>query len=125
MNVREDRELDLFEADSLSPIEFQKKVIESNRPVLVVIVAGWWSKSDMLYSMLRKLKEDTDDEVLFIKSDLISNSDLAVTYEIYNIPTFLLFKGGQLVDSVSGMPPYEVLRGKLISLLFKDKRIDQ
>lgn len=118
------RDIYYRDIETISSRDFKKRVIEFEGPVMVVFVAGWWSGSEFLRSMLLTLKEETGDGVLFLKSDLSQDSDLAVVYEIYSIPTFLFFNRGRIVDSLEGMASYEILKGKLSTLISQNKTND-
>ena len=52
-------------------------------------------------------------EVVFAKVNVDDHSDIAQRYNILSIPTFLIFKGGQVVDQFSGSMTKDALRAKI------------
>jgi thioredoxin 1 len=47
------------------------------------------------------------------KVNVDEQMDLGTTYNILSIPTFLVFKGGQVVDQFSGAMSKEALKARL------------
>ena len=54
---------------------------------------------------LEEISKDLKDKLQVVKVNLDENQDLAMKYSIRSIPTLLLFKKGELVDTKVGLLP--------------------
>ena len=59
----------------------------------------------MLGPILEEISVDLKDKLQVVKVNLDENQDLAMKYSIRSIPTLLLFKGGELIDTKVGLLP--------------------
>ncbi len=82
---------------------FDKEVIDSELPVLVDFWAEWCGPCKMLTPILEELSKELEKKMIVIKVNLDENQDLAMKYSIRSIPTLLLFKDGDLVDTKVGL----------------------
>jgi len=92
---------------------FQQDVLNAGNPVLVDFYAPWCGPCKMLAPVLDKLAGEYDGRVDFLKVNVDDAQDLAVRYRITGVPTLLVFKGGEVVDSVVGMASAAALKTKL------------
>ena len=90
---------------NLSLDNFDNEISTSNTPVLVDFWAEWCGPCKMLGPILEEISEDLKDKLQVVKVNLDENQDLAMKYSIRSIPTLLLFKGGELVDTKVGLLP--------------------
>ena len=90
---------------NLSLDNFDNEISSSNTPVLVDFWAEWCGPCKMLGPILEGISEDLKDKLRVVKVNLDENQDLAMKYSIRSIPTLLLFKGGELVDTKVGLLP--------------------
>ena len=77
--------------------------IEENKDKLVVIDfhAEWCGPCKMIGPKFEAMKDDFPAAV-FAKVDVDENEDVAEEYDIQAMPTFLVFKSGSKVDSMTG-----------------------
>ena len=96
---------------------FQNEVLDSDIPVLVDFYADWCGPCKMMMPVVEKLAEKYDGKVKVGKVNSDENQDLAAKYGIMSIPSFLIFKKGTVVETLTGAMPAEVLASTLDSVL--------
>ena len=96
---------------------FESEVIKSDIPVLVDFYADWCGPCKMMMPVVEKMAEKYDGKIKVGKINSDEESALAAKYNIMSIPSFLMFKNGELVETLTGAMPADVLAGKLDSLL--------
>ena len=85
--------------------DFDKEVLKSNLPVIVDFWAEWCGPCKMLTPILEELSNEMKNEINVVKVNLDENQDLAMKYSIRSIPSLLLFKEGNLIDTKVGLLP--------------------
>lgn len=67
--------------------------------------ADWCAPCKMVAPTIDKLAEKWQGKIKFAKMDTDANPVVPGTFGIMSIPTFILFKDGQPVDSIMGAMP--------------------
>jgi thioredoxin 1 len=96
---------------------FSEVVLKSDKPVLVDFWAAWCGPCRMLAPIVEELNSEYDGKAVIAKVDVDSNQEFAAKYGVRNIPTVLIFKGGDVVDKQVGVAPKLVYTEKLEALL--------
>ncbi|MBR0172305.1 MAG: thioredoxin [Lachnospiraceae bacterium] len=89
---------------------FNTEVLQSEEPVLVDFYADWCGPCRMMGPLVEQLADAYNGKVKVGKVNVDEDGALAGNYGIQSIPSFLLFKNGQVVDSVTGGVPQQVLQ---------------
>ena len=96
---------------------FQEIVLNSAKPVLVDFGADWCPPCKAMEPVIEKIAEGLDGRAIIAKLDVGSNPEFTARYGVRNLPTFLLFKGGNMVARVVGAAPKSILEQNITSLL--------
>jgi thioredoxin 1 len=96
---------------------FDEVVLKSEKPVLVDFWAAWCGPCRMLTPIVEELSQDFKDNVVIAKVDVDANQEFAAKYGVRNIPTVLIFKGGEVVDKQVGVAPKATYTEKLEALI--------
>lgn len=90
--------------DSLPALLF-----ESNGPLLVFFWAEWCGPCRMLLPTLNELAGDYAGRARIVSMNVDENPDFVHKFGVRNAPLFLLFKGGDVADRMSGAAPKSAL----------------
>lgn len=88
---------------------FQDQVLGADVPVLVDFWAAWCGPCRMVAPHIEALADELDGKLRVAKLDVDSNQQLATQYQVSSIPTFILFKNGQVADRMMGAMPKAAL----------------
>lgn len=90
-----------MEIIKVSSEDFEKEVLQSEKPVLIDFYAEWCGPCKMLTPTVEEIaNENTNIKV--VKVNIDEAHDIAVKYDIMSIPTLLFIRNGQEVDRVVG-----------------------
>ena len=81
--------------------------------VLVDFWAEWCGPCRRLAPTVDQLASDFDGRATVGKLDVDANPNVAARFQIRGIPTILIFKNGELADTVVGLASKEDLTGRL------------
>ncbi len=93
----------------ISDDNFQKEVLESDKPVMVDFWASWCGPCLALAPIIDEIAEAYSDKIKICKLNVDENQKTAMQYGIKGIPTILFFKNGQVVEQSVGLVPKDYL----------------
>lgn len=100
--------------------EFEQKVLQADKPVLVDFWAAWCPPCRMMEPVLTKIAKDMEGKADIVKVNVEESQDnaqLAGEYGVQGIPNMQLFQNGKVVHEFVGLQPERTITDKLQSLL--------
>lgn len=89
---------------SVTDQNFQSEVLNSAEPVIVDFWAEWCGPCKMMSPIVDEISNELQGKVKVVKINIDENPNIPTQYGIRGIPTFIVFKGGQAVETkVGGM----------------------
>ncbi len=93
--------------------DFEDIVIQSDIPVLVDFWAVWCGPCAMVVPALENIAESYKSKLKIVKVNVDENMAISSKYGIMSIPTLLLFKGGEVKETIIGAVPQARIEEKL------------
>lgn len=80
-----------------------KEIINGTTPVLVDFHATWCGPCQTMHPVVDDLKNEFGDTLRIVKIDVDKNQALSAKYKIQSVPSFLLFKEGEILWKGAGI----------------------
>ncbi|MFH1894820.1 MAG: thioredoxin [Patescibacteria group bacterium] len=95
---------------NLSDENFEKEIQNGKTPVLIDFWTEWCGPCQILGPILEKVAEEYKEKIVFAKVNVDSSPVSSQKYQISQIPTVVLFKGGKPASGFIGARPEEFIR---------------
>jgi thioredoxin len=89
----------------VSDTTFEGDILKSDKPVLVDFWAPWCGPCRSVAPIVDDLANQYKDKLKVAKINVDESSEVAMKYQVTSIPTFIVFKNGQVADRVLGALP--------------------
>lgn len=89
---------------------FEGEVLQAEIPTWVDFWAEWCAPCRTMTPQLERLAEQYAGKARFAKLDVQANLDIAIRYDVHNLPTMILFVAGEPRERLAGyVPPQKIL----------------
>lgn len=103
----------MSEPININAESFDAAVTKSPVPVLVDFWAPWCGPCKMISPVLDEIAKENAETLRVAKVNVDDNQDLATKFGVRGIPTLLIFKGGELKETIVGMTSKKTLLDKV------------
>jgi thioredoxin 1 len=86
----------------ITDAEFEQKVLQSDKPVLIDFWADWCVPCHMVSPVVEEISRDHAEALQVGKLNIDDNPDTPRRYGVLSIPTLIVFKDGQEKARVVG-----------------------
>ena len=107
-------------ADGIMEIEdnsFDDEILKSDKPVLVDFWAPWCGPCKAIGPIVEELSQTFGEQVKFAKCNVDNNPVTPSKFGIKAIPTLIFFKGGAVVEQITGMVAKSKLEDAISKML--------
>ena len=91
---------------------FDKEVMQAEGTVLIDFWAAWCGPCRMIVPAVEKIAEE-HPEVKVCKINIDDEQELAIKYGVMSIPTLMVVKNGEIVNTAVGLRPKEEIEALL------------
>lgn len=92
---------------------FEKEVLQSDKPVLLDFWAEWCMPCKMAAPTLAQIAEELKDQVRVGKVNVDEEPELTRQFHVMSIPAFFVVKDGKVTGNAIGVQDKETLVGML------------
>ena len=92
---------------------FEEEVLKSALPVLVDFWAPWCGPCKAISPSVDALAEEMADQLKVVKINTDEDAEIAVKYGVMSIPTLLVIKGGQVLETLVGTHSKQAIVAKV------------
>jgi thioredoxin 1 len=94
----------------MNQTEFQQKINQSEKPVIVDFWAPWCGPCRVTKPILEKLSQEFIDTIEFLPVNADESGEVVRQFRILGIPTVMAFRGGKVAARTTGAQSEEIYR---------------
>lgn len=83
---------------------FENEIVKADKPVLVDFWASWCGPCRMLSPTIDEIAEE-HPEIKVCKINIDDEAELAIRHGVMSVPTLMIFKNGEIAQTVVGVRP--------------------
>lgn len=91
--------------ENITDADFESTISSSDIPVLVDFWAEWCPPCKMLIPALEELSSEYEGKIKIIKMNVDENTNTPQKFSITGIPTLIIFKNNEAVETLVGALP--------------------
>ena len=80
-----------------------QEIIKGDKPVLIDFHADWCDPCKLMNPILKNIKNKLGKDLTILKINVDKNSVVAEKFNVIGVPTFVLFKNGEIKWRKSGI----------------------
>ncbi len=96
---------------------FESEVDQSQTPVLVDFGAEWCGPCRALAPIVEELAQEFDGQIKVGTVDIDKARGVATRFGIMSVPTLIFFKGGEVVNKITGLQPKANLKNVIEEII--------
>lgn len=100
-------------AQTITKENFQASVVASDKPVLLDFWAEWCGPCKMIEPIVDELEGEYEGKAVIGKINVDEQPEIAQQYGVMSIPTLIVMKDGQPVETLIGVNPKPAIEEKL------------
>lgn len=101
----------------VSDENFDQEILHSNMPVIVDFWADWCEPCKAMAPEIEGLAQKYQGKIKFAQMNVVNNRNIPARFGIRNLPTFMLFKRGEVLKSIIGAFPRSLLEDEVRKML--------
>lgn len=109
------------EEKPLTLVEFNQKIKESKKPVLVYFSAGWCTVCGKMKPIMADIEKEYSDRVEILKIDADRDKEIADEFEINSLPVIMLYTHNNREWIHIGIIAKNPLKEKILPYCAKDQ----
>ncbi|KAH8270770.1 hypothetical protein KR018_001028, partial [Drosophila ironensis] len=97
--------------------DFEKRVINSDLPVVVDFHATWCCPCKALTPRIENIVSEQAGRVRLARVDIDEHGELAMDYDVGSVPSLVVINNGKVVNRMTGLQTSEYIRDWLQSIV--------
>lgn len=102
---------------SITKHNFKPEIEESKKPVVIEVYATWCGPCQHMMPIFEELEQELSHKFTFAKLNVDETRDIAISYQITSVPTFVFIKNNEVIAKEVGYMNKEDLKSKIEELL--------